>query len=263
MRTTNFSQVLFDSLQYSGNDRQNISDDTFAQFRDFCSARLRESWESNQWSDICRIVPFTTAYDTIVDINGDLQKTAYFTPATESSEILGVFSRNPQSSTKAVNITYSIYEDNGVRKIIINNQIATGYYLYRIKCPELVGSVYDSLTVYFNNSQIYFDSGSGTGTYTPVSGKPHSGNFYTCTANTTTAGQSPSTTPSAWSIVQIPYVFGSYMAYGATANWLASELMIQEAATMEAKAKEVIDLEYDKFLHQQGQFGRINMFKTY
>jgi hypothetical protein len=39
--------------------------------------------------------------------------------------------------------------------------------------------------------------------------------------------------------------------------------MMQEAGTITAKAKEILEQEYDKFLHQQGQFGRINMYKTY
>jgi len=256
MRTQDFSNILFNALQYSGNDRNNITDETFSQFRDFASTSMREAWETVQWSDICRIVDVTATLDAVTGIN-------YFIPATEAGEILGVFSRNPQSSTKAVELEYSIYETGAEKRIIINPNISTCSYLYRIQCPSLNGDLYNPSTVYYAGSQIYFDSGSGTGTYTPVAGKPHTGNFYTCVVNNTTSGQNPNNTPSAWSKVQIPYIFSSFMAWSSCAFWYASEGMMQEASTIEAKAKEILEQEYDKFLHQQGQFGRINMYKTY
>ena len=255
MRTTDFSTILFNALQYSGNDRNNITDETFQQFRDFASNSLREVWETIQWSDICRVVDFTTT----VDGNG----VGYFIPASEAGEILGVFSRNPQSSTKAVELEYTIYENGTDRKVIINSNISTGSYLYRLQCPVLNGDIYNPSTIYYAGAQIYFDSGSGTGTYTPVAGKPHSGNFYTCAVSNTSAGQNPNNSPASWTKIDIPYIFGSFMSWNSCAMYYVSEGMMQEAQVMDAKAKEIIEKEYDKFLHQQGQFGRINMYKTY
>lgn len=255
MRTADFSTILFNALQFSGNDRNNISDETFQQFRDFASISLREAWETVQWSDICRIVDFTTT----VDANG----VGYFIPATEAGEILGVFSRNPQSSTKAVELEYTIYDNGTDKKIIINSNILTGSYLYRKQCPVLNGDIYNPSTIYYSGAQIYFDSGSGTGTYTPVAGKPHNGNFYTCAVANTTAGQNPNNTPSAWIKIEIPYIFSSFCSWNSCAMWYASEGMMQEASVIDGKAKLILEQEYDKFLHQQGQFGRINMYKTY
>lgn len=255
MRTTDFSTILFNALQYSGNDRNNISDETFQQFRDFSSNSLREAWETVAWTDICRMEAFTTTADE----NG----VAYFVPASDASEILGVYQRNPQSSTKAIDLPYSIYENNGQRRIIINSNTLTGYYLYRKQCPVLNGDIYSPSTIYYAGAQIYFDAGSGTGTYTPVAGKPHTGNFYTCAVTNTTAGQNPFNTPSAWTKIEIPYIFGSFMSWNSCAMWYASEGMMQEAGVMNSKAKEIIEQEYDKQLHQQAQFGRINMYRTY
>ena len=127
----------------------------------------------------------------------------------------------------------------------------------------LNGDVYSPSTVYYSGVQIYFDSGSGTGTYIPVQGKPHAGNFYTCLATATTAGQSPTTHPTLWSKIEIPYIFGSFLSWAAATNWLVSEGQMQEAATIEAKAQQILEQEYDKFLRQQGQFGKINMIQTY
>jgi hypothetical protein len=255
MRTIDFSKVLFDALQYSGNDRHNITSETFAQFRDFGSARLREAWESNQWADICRLSPFTTSFD--------VNNVAYFNPANEADEILGVYSRNPQETTKAIQVAYQIYDSGSERRVIIGNQMAEGWYMYRLDCPSLDGELYSPTVVYFQGAQVYFDSGSGTGSYTPVLGKPHSGNFYICTATTTTAGQNPNSHPSLWTKIEIPYIFGSFMSWASAANWFVSEGQIQEASVVESKAKEVLDFEYDKFLRQQGQVGKINMTNTY
>jgi hypothetical protein len=255
MRTTDFSQVLFDALQYSGNDRHNITEETFAQFRDFAHSRLREAWESQQWSDVCRIVSFTTTQDT--------EGVNYFVPSDDSSEILGVWNRNPQDSTRAKEIPYQIYNNGNEVRIILNTNIAEGYYMYRQKCPQLTGEPYDPAVVYYRDSQIYFDSGSGTGSLVPLQGKPHSGNFYICSVNSTSVGQNPNTNPEKWVKVEIPYVFGSFMSWGAAANWYVSETMINEATVIESKATQVLEQEYDKFLRQQAQFGRMNMNRTY
>jgi len=255
MRTTEFSKILFDAIQYSGNDRHNISDETFAQFRDFISARIPEAWESNQWADICRLTSFTTSVDA--------NNVTYFTPVEEADEILGVYSKNPQETTKATQLGYQIYDSGSERKVILSSTVSTGYYIYRKDCIMLNGDVYSPSTVYYSGVQIYFDSGSGTGTYIPVQGKPHAGNFYTCLATATTAGQSPTTHPTLWSKIEIPYIFGSFLSWAAATNWLVSEGQMQEAATIEAKAQQILEQEYDKFLRQQGQFGKINMIQTY
>lgn len=255
MRTIDFSQVLFDALQYSGNDRHNITAETFAQFRDFISARLREAWESNDWPDTCVLAQFTTSTDA--------NSVTSFTPAANASEILGVFSRNPLASTKAVNIQYAINENAGSTRVVVAESVADGWYLYRKPVPVLNGELYSASTTYYQNVQTYFDSGSGTGSYTPVNGKPHTANFYTCVPASTTAGQNPSSHPASWTKVEIPYVFGAFLSWGAAANWFVSEGMMQEAAVVESKAKEVLEQEYDKHLRQQNQNSRIYMQRTY
>lgn len=250
MRTIDFSQVLFNALQFSGNDRHNIMPETFAQFRDFASTRMREAWETFEWQDVCRLAPFTS---TVVD------NIRFFSPAADADEILAVFDKNPLTTTKALNQTYTLYFD-GAEKIVVN--LASGFYVYRMKCPELTGNLYSPTVAYSVGSQAYFDEGSVTGTYTPVEGKPHKGNFYNCVLPTT-AGENPVSAPSKWVKVQIPYVFGSYIAWGSTANWLVSEGMVQEAAVIEAKAREALETEYDKATRQQGQFNRLSMIRTY
>lgn len=250
MRTTDFSQVLFNALQYSGNDRHNLMPETFAQFRDFASSRMQEAWESFEWQDVCRLSPFST---TTVD------GVKYFVPLSDADEILAVFDKNPLSTTRATNQSYALYFD-GVEKVVV--QLDSGFYVYRKKCPELTGDVWNEKIPYSIGSQVYFDEGSGTGAMMPVEGKPHKGNFYNC-VTAALAGESPTTHPAKWTKVQVPYVFGAYMSWGSTASWLISEGMVQEAAAVEGKAREALENEYDKATRQQGQFNRLTMIRTY
>jgi hypothetical protein len=256
MRTTDFSQILFEALQYSGNDRHNINDETFGQFRDFANARLREAWEQDEWPDLCRLAQFTTSIDT--------NNVVSFTLPSDAGEVLGVFNKNPQSSTRVTDLGYDLYNDGTTTKVIVQNRIlADGWYHYRIKCPALVGDLYNPSVVYYQGSQVYFDSGSGTGTYLPVSGKPHSGNFYTCVVNSTVAGNSPTTHPASWQKVNIPYIFAHYLSWGSAANWFASENLVQEAGAIEAKANERLAVEVDKIARQQNQTSKIRFINPY
>ena len=255
MRTTNFSQILFDSLQTSGNDRYNISKETFGQFRDFCNSRLREGWEGQEWPDLCRVAQFTTVYDAA--------GVGYFIPATDCGEVLGVFNLNPLLSSRAVGMTYQLYDTGTEQRIVLEKTtILEGWYYYRTKVPALTGDLWDAHIVYFPNSQCYFDSGSGTGTYTPVLGKPHSANFYTCLA-VTSDGESPTTHPAKWKLEPIPYIFAQFMVWGSCANWLVSESMFQEALAVDAKARQILDEEIDKVVRQQNQTPKLKFTNPY
>jgi len=61
----------------------------------------------------------------------------------------------------------------------------------------------------------------------------------------------------------IPYNFGTPLAWGSTANYFISEGMVNEAAVMEQKYELAREQEYDKATRQQGQITRLNMVKTY
>lgn len=70
MRTTHFSPIFFQSLQLAGQDRHIVSDETFAQFRDLISERIRMIWESNDWPDLVRYVDISS---TITSVDGLVQ----------------------------------------------------------------------------------------------------------------------------------------------------------------------------------------------
>jgi hypothetical protein len=255
MRTVDFSQVLFNSMQFSGNDRHNILPETFSQFRDFINYRLREIWESFAWTETTVLTNFT------VTINDDV---GYFIPAANADEILGVYNKNPLTTTRSLEIDYKIWDDNGVEKVVVGKTLSEGFYLYRKSCPQLTGDLFTSENnaYYRVGSQVYFDSGSGEGRFMPKEGFPHNGNFYNCIIQTN-SGETPSTHPQKWEKIDIPYNFGTPLAWGSTANYFISEGMVNEAAVMEQKYELAREQEYDKATRQQGQITRLNMVKTY
>lgn len=254
MRTTHFSPILFNALQYSGQDRHIVSEETFAQFRDFINERVRHAWESQDWPDLIRVVQLTVTDD------GNGLVTAAI-PA-DAGEVLNCYDRDPLVSTRASGLSFRIYDNGTVQKLVMPSDPGTVYAEYRTKRPELVGDLYAPAVAYSVGAQIYFDSGSNTGTYTPVAGKPHYGNFYNC-LEATTAGQSPSTHPAKWQIVQIPYLFASYAARGAFSDWLKSELQLEAAQVAEVEAQNTLTEAIDIVLRQQKQVNRLNMNRTY
>lgn len=255
MRTVDFSQIFFNALQFSGNDRQNIQPETFAQFRDFINFRLREIWESFPWTETTVLTNFTVTNENDV---------AYFVPASNADEILGVFSKNPLVTTRGSELDYKIWEDNGVEKVVVGRKLQEGWYHYRKSCPQLTGDLFNDTISggYAVGSQVYFDSSSGEGRFIPKDGFGHSGNFYNC-ISPATAGQSPLTHPAKWQKIDIPYNFGTPLAWGSTANWFLSEGMMNEAAIVEQKYEQAREQEYDKATRQQGQITRLNMTQTY
>jgi len=254
MRTTHFSPILFNALQYSGQDRHNISEETFAQFRDFINERVRHAWESQDWPDLIRVAQL------VVTDDGNGLVTAAI-PA-DAGEVLTCYDKDPLVSTRASQLSFRLYDDGTVQKLVLPSDPGTVYADYRIKRPDLVGDLYGASIAYSVGAQVYFDSGSNTGTLIPIPGKPHYGNFYNC-LEATTAGQSPSTHPAKWQIVQIPYLFASYAARGAFSDWLKSELQLEAAQVAEAEAQNTLTEAIDVILRQQKQVNRINMNRTY
>jgi hypothetical protein len=254
MRTTHFSPILFNALQLAGQDRQYITSETFAQFRDFISDRTRMIWESQDWPDLVRVAQLTVTDD------GNGRVTAAI-PA-DAGEILACYDSNPLVTSRSSQTTFRLY-DNGTTQVLnFLSDPGTVWAEYRTKRPELSGDLYDPALAYSVGAQMYFDSGSNTGTYTPVAGKPHYGNFYNC-LEATTAGQTPATHPAKWQIVNIPYLFSSYAARGTFADWLRSELQLEAAQVAEAEAERIMADTVDIILRQQQQVGRINMNRTY
>ena len=116
MRTVNFSTILFEGLQLSGLDRHNIGDETFAQFRDFANQRLRMAWESQDWPDIIRVSQLTVDATT---------GTVTAAIPTDAGEVLNCYDQDPLLTTKAQPLSYRIYNDGSVVKLVFGSDPST------------------------------------------------------------------------------------------------------------------------------------------
>lgn len=253
MRTVDFSTILFESLQVAGQDRHSISTQTFAQFRDFANARMRYAWDVFNWPDIVKIVEISPT-----EVDGVTQ---YPVPA-DAEQVLHVYINNPLATTVVKELTFRIYQDGDVSKLIFLTNPTTAFLEYKIARPVISGSAWDSSIPYYVGSQCYFDSGSNTGSVIALPGKPHKGNFYNCIVNAN-IGESPFTHPHKWEKVNIPYFLTSYIPRAVLSDWLRSEMQFDLAQATEQEAEFVLGEEIGKITKTQGQVERLNFHNTY
>jgi hypothetical protein len=82
----------------------------------------------------------------------------------------------------------------------------------------------------------------------------------TCAVNNTSAGQNPNNSPASWVKIDIPYIFGSFVSWNSCAMYYVSEVLMQEAQVVDAKAKEIIEKEYDTSpCTSKAQFGPVSI----
>lgn len=253
MRTVDFSNVLLDAINLCGYDVANISDQNFRTIRQFCNQRLRMAWEAYPWHSL-------TVYSQL-SLTKDANNVTSMNVPADAGEIVGVYSQNPLATTQATYVSYALTTISGVDKIVVQTTDATSYWVeYRTKRPEIQGELYKTMA-YKAGAYVYFDTGSETGTYMPIEGKPHYGNFFKAKQDV-----SSSITPvnsAFWEKVEIPYIFGSYLSRGVYADFLRSEQQYEDAQKAEADASGMLEMEFDKELRQQGQIRRINFISSY
>lgn len=253
MRTVDFSTVLLDAINLCGYDVSNISDQNFRTIRQFCNQRLRMAWEAYPWHSL-------TVYSEL-SLSKDANNVTSMNFPADAGEIVGVYSQNPLATTQAVYKPYALTTISGVEKIVVQTTDVTSYWVeYRIKRPEIQGELYKTMA-YKTGAYVYFDTGSDSGTYMPIEGKPHYGNFFKAKLD---AGSAISPNNSTyWEKVEIPYIFGSYLSRGVYADFLRSEQQYEDAQKAEADASGMLEMEFDKELRQQGQIRRINFISSY
>jgi hypothetical protein len=256
MRTVDYSTILYQAIQLCGLDREDFNDSTFMQLRDFASSRLRTVWEADKWAEL-----ITVSEVTLTEVSGD-QSWFYFDVPEYMGEIFGIYKLNPNSTSRNRSINYSFTYANGVYRCIVD---ATGsenvFVEYRLIPPQLYGMPWDNSTNYQQNAQVYFDIGSGTGSYFPSAANKYAANFYNCLASG--INTSPLTHPSKWSKVKIPYIFANYLARAIQSDYLRSENMQELAQVAEQEANAMLAVEIDKITRQQGQTSKINFHNPY
>jgi hypothetical protein len=211
------------------------------------------AWEAYPWHSL-------TVYSEL-SVTKDANNVTSMTVPADAGEIVGVYSQNPLATTQAVYKPYALTTIAGVDKIVVQTTDSEKYWVeYRIKRPEIQGELYKSIP-YKAGAYVYFDTGSETGTYMPIEGKPHYGNFFKAKQDV-----GSSVTPSAsafWEKIEVPYIFGTYLSRGVYADFLRSEQQYEDAQKAEADASGMLEMEFDKELRQQGQIRRINFISSY
>lgn len=113
------------------------------------------------------------------------------------------------------------------------------YLYYRKDMPSYTGSAYDATAAYAVDDQILFTNSASVS------------NYYKCTV-VTVAGQSPTTTPNSWTLLEIPAMFLSFVTYGSYADWLRMDGQVDKGAAMDALADSYQEQESDKQERQAG-----------
>lgn len=250
MRTINFSDILFRAVTLCGFDRTAIQDSTFRMIRDFASQRVARIWEQEPWPDIVR----TYEASSTTDSDG----VDYVTLGSNIGDVLQVYTLNPAVTSRAVPVAYYLDDDGTDRRVIIMDGTNPVWIQYRQPKPDLFGESYAGTASYSTGSQVYFDTGSNSGSYLPSSTAPSAGNFYTC-VSPTNSGQSPSSSASKWSLVKIPYFCGEYLVRAVFSDYLRTEGQFEAAAIAEEEAEQAKMLQVDRVLRSEGQVRRLNV----
>ncbi len=252
MRLTDFANVLYRATQLAGLDRATINSSTFALLRDFANSRLAWVWEHEPWVELLRVL------ESPVVMNGD--GTTTVTLGTGVGDLLAVYNKNPRLGTTARQVQYFLYDDgtNRLANLVDPAALSTVWLEYRIAKPELFGDAYSSSVAYSVGAQIYFDTSTNSGSFTPGAGKAPAGNLYTCLV-ATVAGQSPSTNAPSWSRVEIPTAFAEYLSRSLVADFWRSEGQFEKAISAEGDASAAVERLVDIQVRQQGQVSRLNV----
>jgi hypothetical protein len=278
MRTIDFETILAQSLQMCGLDRENISLETFNQFRDFANNRIRFGFEYDVWPQLMRTTKMTVTHQqdihfvTIPDDGIVTNNEGTF--KIDIGDIMQVTVEDPRTTGKVRDLSFTFDEiethlGNNVfktvqRLIIADKEVASVYVTYRIKCPELIGDLWSAGT-YYPNQQVYWAYSNGK-YFAPTSGPNNAGkkgNFWKCVSQNTASPNVNNTSSDTWEKVKIPSFLGNYIIKGCHADWLKSEMQIEYAQAIEREAMLLLDFEIGKAIIQQGVQPRLKFNQTY
>lgn len=278
MRTIDFETILAQSLQMCGLDRENISLETFNQFRDFANNRIRFGFEYDVWPQLMRTTKMTVTHQqdihfvTIPDDGIVTNNEGTF--KIDIGDIMQVTVEDPRTTGKVRDLSFTFDEiethlGNNVfktvqRLIIADKEVASVYVTYRIKCPELIGDLWSAGT-YYPNQQVYWAYSNGK-YFAPTSGPNNAGkkgNFWKCVSQNTASPNVNNNSSDTWERVKIPSFLGNYIIKGCHADWLKSEMQIEYAQAIEREAMLLLDFEIGKAIIQQGVQPRLKFNQTY
>jgi len=287
MRTIDFETILAQSTQLAGLDRYNISEQSFAQIRDFANNRIQTAWEFDSWPDLIRSTRFPVVNQDsmhyVIIPNDGTVTNSEGTFKIDVGTVMQVTVEDPRTKGKVKEVGFSFdeYEElvsgstvqyKTVKRLIIDITGQTEVFLtYRINCPEFVGDLWKSDNEYVANESVYY-AYNNTLYFAPTSGGLYpgkKGNFWKCvrtTGNAPTYGlgtYADQNDGDDWKLIKIPAIFGQYIIKGIHADWLKSEMQIEYGNAIAQEANQLLDLEVHKAIVQQGIQPRLKFNQIY
>ena len=286
MRTVDFETILAQSLQLTGLDRNNVTEQSFEQIKDFANNRLRFAWEYDVWPDLIRITRFPVVHqDTmhyIVIPDDGIVVNTEGTFKVNIGHIMQVTVEDPRAKGKVKEIGFSFDEydepvPNGdgtvyrtVKRIIVDNTGNSELFVtYRLECPNLDGKLWATGSPFYPD-QIAYWAYQNNSYFAPTNSslyKNLKGNFWKCISTTSNppnhSGNVLPTLGDNWEKVKIPMIFGQYIIKGIHADWLKSEMQIEFGKAMDADAQNLLDSEIHKAIVQQGIQPRMKFNRIY
>ncbi|MEO0797422.1 MAG: hypothetical protein AAFX93_19900 [Verrucomicrobiota bacterium] len=160
---------------------------------------------------------------------------------TPLDDVEGLYLTNPQLSDQTQ--SYVAEETpEGIRVPDVFGNFA--WVRFRLRVPTLLASDYSSSAVYTADNQVLFTDGQ----------------IYTCLSSTS-AGESPDTTPAKWQVVTIPYIFRTAMVEFAYSRILEADNETTTAAIHDARGERRLDEEIAKIAVKKRQ-GRRTSYRT-
>ena len=278
MRTIDFETILAQSLQMCGLDRENISLETFNQFRDFANNRIRFGFEFDTWPQLLRTTKMAVTHQTdihFVAIPEDgIVTNNEGTFKIDIGDILQVTIEDPRTTGKVhdLSFTFDEYEShvgnnvfNTFQRLILSEKEAGFVYVtYRIKCPELVGDLWTAGT-YYPGQYVYW-AYANSKYFAPTTGPGNAGkkgNFWKCISQNIASPTVNNNSSDNWEKVKIPAFLGNFIIKGCHADWLKSEMQIEYAQVIDKEAFALLDFEIGKAIIQQGVQPRLKFNQTY
>lgn len=230
MKTIRYNTLAQGTFNLIGDDYDKVQTVEWRLIRDFINNRLSTFWRAAKWPELTVIesrVPTQTG-----DVEGNYVSLTQ-PGQTEIGEVFGVYNKSPKQYKAVTDLTWNL-SANGIQIAEANTPV---FVFYRTVKPEITGEKFSSSTAYSAGDQVY---------------DIDQGNFFTANA-TTTAGQSPTSTPSKWDIVEIPYISRNYLIYAAYADYLRHNQMMDQSHPAMRSADRFLDEEIMLLQTQQGQ----------
>jgi hypothetical protein len=158
------------------------------------------------------------------------------TGKTAIGNVFSVDSVNPKTTTRSTAYSWWLSE-NGIQ---VATSSSYAWVTYRLRTVHLFGDVFVATTAYTVGQQIYY---SATGTR---------GNYYDCII-ATSAGDTPVSQPTKWSIVSIPLIFQRYLEYGGYSDYLRYDGQAEKAGMEDDRAQGYLNDQAMLLVGQQGQ----------